>query len=134
MLFQDLMTRKVFTLQRGKKLFIAQQIMEWAHVRHVPVVDAGQRLVGMLSHRDLLRAAISSETSSIATMERRQHLAQIAVGDVMRERVISIGPQATCREAAKLMLDNKIGALPVVDEDSHLLGILTTQDLLQLVP
>ncbi len=54
MLVRDFMTKKVFTLQIDKKVFAAQQIMNWAHVRHIPVVDRERRLVGIVTHRDLL--------------------------------------------------------------------------------
>lgn len=59
MLVRDCMTKKVFSLPNDKKVFAAQQIMNWAHVRHIPVVDRDGRLVGIVTHRDLLGASIS---------------------------------------------------------------------------
>jgi len=129
----DLMTPKVFTLLAEKKLFVAQQVMDWAHIRHIPVVDDHGRLVGLVSHRDILRASISALYSSISKMERSQHLAGIAVRDVMQTRVHTATPDTTVQEAAKVMRHEKVGCLPVVNAERKLLGIITEHDLLELV-
>ena len=76
---RDYMTLKVFTLLSDKKLFIALDIMNWAHVRHVPVVDRAGRLVGLISHRDVLRASISALSTTVANLERDQHLWTIPI-------------------------------------------------------
>jgi len=129
----DVMTTKIFSLRLDKKLFVAQQIMEWAHIRHVPVVDGLGHLVGLVSHRDLLRASISSVSSKVASIERNQHLSGIAVRDVMQIHVKTVSPDASVREAARLMLKEKIGCLPVVNSEHELLGIVTEHDLLKLI-
>ena len=132
MLVRDCMTQKVSTLGADKKLFIASQIMDWAHIRHVPVVDPTGRVVGMVSHRDLLRASISSVESRVANVERNQHLTGISVQEVMRTNVKTISPDASVQEAARLMREHKIGCLPVVAEQ-RLVGIITEHDLLRVV-
>lgn len=129
----DVMTTKIFSLRVDKKLFIAQQIMDWAHIRHVPVVDGHGHLVGLVSHRDLLRASISSVASEVANIERNQHLSGIAVRDVMQTHVQTVSTDASVREAARLMLKEKIGCLPVVNAENKLLGIVTEYDLLKLI-
>ena len=60
MIVRDYMTKQVFTVRFDKKLLAVREIMNWAHVRHVPVVNASGAVVGIISHRDLLHAAISS--------------------------------------------------------------------------
>jgi len=57
---RDIMTTKVFTIGADKKAFVAKEIMEWAHVHHIPVVDSSNRVVGIISHRDILRASLSA--------------------------------------------------------------------------
>jgi CBS domain-containing protein len=129
----DLMTTAVFTLRLDKQVFIAQQIMDWAHIRHVPVVDHLGRVVGLVSHRDILRASVSTVSSKVAKLEQRQHLAGIAVREIMQAKVRTISPDTSVQEAAKLMLKEKIGCLPVVNAEQELLGVITEHDMLRLV-
>src|SRR5690242_8633204 len=91
MLVRDLMARKVLTLQDDNKLIVVQQIMGWAHIRHIPVVDRERRVVGVVSHRDLLHAAISS-VAAASPIERRQHLWKIRLAEVMSRDIQTIGP------------------------------------------
>jgi len=128
----DHMTHKVFTLRLDKKLIVAKELMEWAHVRHVPVVDAAGEVVGMVSHRDLLAASVASVSSRLSDAERKQHLWTIPIDKVMRRPVTTTIPTATIQEAARLMRRQKIGCLPVV-EDGKLVGIITEYDLLGVV-
>lgn len=109
MLVRDIMTRQLYTLKADKKLFIADQIMAWAHTRHVPVVDADNRPVGIISQRDVLRAAISDKITrvAIAKAESRQHLGQIVVEEVMQRDITTIDPAASVTDAARLMMDKK---------------------------
>lgn len=80
MVVRDLMSSPVFTIREDKRLRAVEEIMQWAHVRHVPVVDAEGRLVGIVSHRDLLAAAVSSLAIKISQAERAQHLAAATSG------------------------------------------------------
>jgi CBS domain-containing membrane protein len=131
MLVRDCMTPKVFTIRDDKKLVAVQEIMNWARVRHIPVVDAENHLVGMISHRDLLHAAISS-VLPISTPERRQHLGTIDIEKVMKTPVVTIGPDAPVQQAARRMRESKIGCLPVI-ADGALAGIISEHDLLGIV-
>ena len=126
------MTEKVFTLRADKMVFIALDIMKWAHVRHVPVVDRAGRLVGIISHRDILEASISSFSTRIAKLEHDQHLWTIPIESVMRTNVVTISPDSRVQEAARLMREHKVGCLPVV-ENGSLVGIITEYDLLRVV-
>jgi len=129
---RDLMTRSAFTVREDRNLIVVDEIMSWARIRHVPVVDAQNRLVGLISHQDLLRASISSVETRIGNVERRQHEWTIPVQKVMRTRVHTIEPDESVQEAARCMHRVKIGCLPVVSEDK-LVGIITEHDLLWLV-
>ena len=131
MLVRDYMTAKVFTIRSDKKLVAVQEIMQWARVRHVPVVDGANRVVGMISHRDLLHAAISS-VLPVSTPERRQHLGRVDLDAVMKAPVQTTGPDVPVQQAAKQMREGKIGCLPVVT-DGKLAGIISEYDLLGIV-
>jgi len=114
------------------KDFAAQQIMNWAHVRHIPVVDRDGRLVGIVTHRDLLGASISKIPSGIAKAEQNQHVWGISIDTIMNTNVQTISPEATVQAAAKVMRKEKIGCLPMVSQ-GKLLGIVTEYDLLKIV-
>ena len=129
---RDYMKTEVFTVRIDKKLLIAKEIMTWAHIRHVPVVDADGQVVGMISHRDLLGASIASIETRIAHMEREQHLWSVPVREVMRHQVQTIHPDTPIQEAAHLMRVKKVGCLPVV-EHKRLVGVITESDLLGIV-
>ena len=129
---RDIMTTKVFTLGDDKKAFVAQEIMEWAHVRHIPVVDKNNRVVGIISHRDILKASLSALGTRFAEVERKQHLSDAPALAIMHHPARTIEPDATVQEAAGIMRRHKFGCLPVVT-DGRLVGIVTEYDILQLV-
>jgi CBS domain-containing protein len=129
---RDVMTTKVFSIQPNKHLRAVEEIMKWAHVRHVPVVDNHGRLVGIISHRDLMGAAVSTLQVKISEVERNQHNASIEVQQIMHHPTATIGPDERVQRAAHLMRSLKIGCLPVL-EDQHLVGIVTEADLLHIV-
>lgn len=127
----DLMTRAVFTLTPLQSLPLAEAMMGLLHVRHVPVVDEERRLVGLVTHRDLLAAKISALTP--LTPEERSTLElSVPVSRVMRTNVWTIGPDALAINAVRIMREHQFGCLPVV-VDEKLVGIVTEADLLSLV-
>ena len=132
MLVKDVMSRKVFTIRADKRLRAVDEIMKWAHIRHVPVVEADGRLVGIVSHRDLMAATISSLQIKVSEVERAQHLAATEVRQLMHRPAATIGPTERVQRAAHLMRSLKIGCLPVT-EDGHLVGIVTEADMLGIV-
>ena len=132
MLVADLMTPAPYTLRDDKRLLVAREIMDWGQFRHVPIVDAGGGLVGLVSRTDVLAASLSSERNDVARAERAQHLATVEVRDVMRTDVPVIDPRATAAAAATVMWREKVNCLPVVD-GGRLVGLLTSHDLLRIV-
>jgi CBS domain-containing protein len=125
---RDLMEREVTTLKVSDSLGLAEDIMELGRIRHLPVVT-GKKLVGIVSQRDLLRAAVSSVLRLRRSTERHW-LGRIAVREVMTKKVVTIKPDATIREATELMLKKRIGCLPVV-EGATLVGLLSETDCLR---
>lgn len=129
---RDYMTAKVFTVQPDSKMVAAAEIMDWAWCRHVPVVDKDQRVLGLVSQRDLLAASLASGEHTNGA-EQKQHLGRLRVQDVMNPYVQCIDPDATIQAAARLMRAGRYGCLPVVDHHDVLIGIVTEHDLLGVV-
>jgi CBS domain-containing protein len=128
---RDSMTSPVFTISAEQQLIAASEIMSWRHVRHVPVVDHAERLVGLISHRDVLRASMA-DVGSTGEADQSRHLEAVRISDIMRRNVQTIGPDVAVREAARTMRSERIGCLPVIDE-GVLIGILTEHDLLHYI-
>lgn len=124
---RDIMREKIVTISDGDTLSTVEDIMTLGHVRHMPVVHAG-KLVGVVSERDLLRASLSNLTE-FGNEERRAFLTVVEIARVMSAPPIVIEPDAGVREAARVMAEQKIGCLPVVDGDT-LVGMLTETDVL----
>ncbi len=126
---QDIMSAEVTTLGRNDTLLLAKDIMNLGRIRHFPVVEDDE-LVGVVSQRDLYRASLGT-VMQYGEKAQRAFLESVAVKEVMVDP-ISIGPDATVRDAARLMMEHKIGCLPVL-KDSRLVGIVTETDMLQVV-
>jgi CBS domain-containing membrane protein len=127
----DLMTRSVSTLTPTQSLPLAEALMGLERIRHIPVVDDAGRLVGLVTHRDLLSARISA-LAPLSDDERSSLELSIPVSKIMRTDVWTIAPDALAASAARILRDHRFGCLPVI-EDGKLVGILTEADLLALV-
>ena len=125
----DLMATEVITLEVEDTLDLADDLMRLGRIRHMPIVDREGRLVGLVSQRDLFRAAISSVLRFRAQAER-EWLAGISVRSVMTTNVFSVTPDTSVRSAVELMLAKRIGCLPIV-ENGRVIGLLSEQDCLQ---
>ena len=128
---QDLMTTKVFTLQRTDSLKDVRSLMQLAKIRHIPVTDESNTFVGLLTHRDLLGCAVS-HLAEINQEEQAEIEASILVGDIMRRDVMTTTPDSLLRKAAETLYRHKYGCLPVLDEHKKLVGIITEADFLRL--
>ena len=127
----DLMTANVVTLRAEDDLAALHDLMTERQIRHVPIVDAEGDLVGLVSHRDLLRYALS-RASELPVDAQRALLRHLRVEEVMIADPEVTEADADIREAAQIMLDNKYGCLPVV-EGARLVGILTEADFVRFV-
>jgi CBS domain-containing protein len=117
---EELMTTEVEALRPSDPVSRAEQQMTRIGVHHLPVIDAGRRVVGIVARHDLMRARALPGNG-----ER-------PVGDVMTSPVQTIEPEAPAFRAVELLLDRQIGAIPVVDEKGALIGIVTETDFLQV--
>lgn len=128
MLVKEVMKTQLVTLNADVKLGFANDIMYLGRIRHLPVVQ-GQALVGILTQRDLYRASLTSILTN--WKENKEFLDSIRVSEVMTKNVITISPDATMEDAAQIMIDKKVGGLPVVQEKTKLIGLITETDVLQ---
>jgi len=119
---EDYMTTELFTVHEEESIEFVARLMDWQHIRHVLVEDEKHRLVGLISHRTLLRH-----------MAERAQVPEggVPVRDIMVEDPISVSPDRPTLEAVEMMRDHEIGALPVVRED-RLVGIITERDFIQI--
>jgi CBS domain-containing protein len=124
-----IMRREFASLQRKDHLDFADDVMSLGRIRHLPVLDGGL-LVGLVSQRDLLASSLS-RVLEFEPSHRRSFLKAIEVAEVMSRSVISVEPETTTHEAARLMIRHRIGCLPVVDESGAPIGLLTETDLLR---
>ncbi len=131
MLVRDVMTREVTTLERNDKLTIANDVMRLGRIRHMPVLeDDDKDLAGILSQRDLFRGALV-RALGYGEVAQRRVMNTILVKEVMTTDVVTTTPDTPLAEAAREMVERKIGCLPVM-ENGELAGILTESDFVEL--
>ena len=127
----DLMATPLVTVGHDTTVADAWSIMRTRQVRHLPVLDADRRLIGMLTDHDLrlviLERCLQEEPGQLA-----RTLARLRVNEIMTWAVITVSPDADIREAARIMHDRKLGALPVAEE-GRVIGMLTATDVIRVV-
>lgn len=129
MLVHEYMVRHPIMIEGHRRVLDAQRIMAENKIRHLPVVKEGKQLIGIITRQ---RMAIPPERlGSLDVWEITSFLADLTVEKVMvkGDELVTIGPNATLEESARLMIKHKIGSLPVV-EDGIVIGIITEIDLL----
>jgi len=129
MMIRELMAGGLITVRPETPVQQARDLMAKERIRHLPVTGPGGALVGIVTDRDI-RLNLPSRATSLSAQEINHRLLKLTVGEIMTRSVITIGPAAAARDAAQLMLDHKIGALPVLD-DGHLVGIITETDIVR---
>lgn len=125
---RDLMTATPITTGPDTPVIEARQLMLGKRIRHLLITD-GPKLAGIVTDRDI-RLNLPSPATSLSVWEVNYLLARLTVGSVMTKALVTVSPDRDCRDAAVLMLDHQIGALPVVD-GGQLVGIITETDLLR---
>lgn len=134
---KEWMSAPVTTILPETLISEAHQMMIQQHIRRLPVVTSAndanpQKLVGMVTLGDI-RAAEPSIVSALGVWEMRYELARLTVDQFMTTDLITVTPETTIGTAAQLMLLNNVGGLPVVDDENHLLGIITESDIFRMV-
>jgi acetoin utilization protein AcuB len=126
----SIMTARVVTVEMDDRLEIVKEIFDTMNFHHLLVVDEHKRLSGVVSDRDLLRAispyvgSAAETTRDLATLNKRAH-------QIMTRRPVTLRAQATVAEAVSLLLAHRISCIPIVDEESKPVGIVSWRDLLR---
>jgi acetoin utilization protein AcuB len=128
MTIRELMTTDLITVRPDTPIFEARALMLKERIRHLLVTN-GDHLAGIVTDRDI-RLNLPSPATSLSVWEVNYLLARLTVSQVMTKNVITVTPEGDPREAAAVMLEHKIGALPVLD-GQRLVGIVTETDLLR---
>lgn len=128
MFVRDRMTAEPVTVTDDISFQEALRMMREGGFRRLPVVDAHDRLRGIVSERDLLYASPSPATS-LNVWEMNYLLSKLAVDEIMTKKVVTTTPDTPLEDAAHLMVDNKVGGLPVLDEDKRVVGVITETDI-----
>ncbi len=129
MYVNDKMTKDVVVVDPYQTISEVLDLMNNHKIHRVPVID-GEKLVGLITEGVVLKNT-PSNASTLSMHEMNYLLSKTKIKDIMIKSVITISPDALLEEAADCMEKNDIGCLPVVDESKHLLGILTTNDILK---
>ncbi len=116
------MSTDLFTVKPDDLVDLAASVMDWRHIRHVPVEDEEGRLVGLVTHRGLLHM--------ISNGNRSTESGPITVRQIMVANPVTVSPSTSSLQAIELMRTNRIGCLPVV-ETGQLVGIVTSYDFLE---
>ena len=126
------MTRRVITIEPEADVFEAQRKMSEHNIRHLPVVDESGKLVGIVTDRDL-RSAMPLEFLKHQgdCQEVRDKIDDMHIRDIMTPDPATVTPHYTIQDALLLIQKLKVGALPVVDDQGRLTGIISVRDLLQ---
>ncbi|MFN3979123.1 MAG: CBS domain-containing protein [Caldilinea sp.] len=128
MLVRERMTSPAVTITPGTPFQEALKLMRDKKFRRLPVVDEAGKVVGIVSERDLLHASPSPATS-LSVWEVNYLLWKLKVSDIMTHNVLTINQNMPIEDAASLMVNHKIGGLPVVDDAGVIVGVITETDI-----
>lgn len=115
---EELMTTGVIALKESDTVGGADEQMQVADIRHLPVVDDHHHVVGIVSNRDLARILANPKGK------------QKRIAEIMTRDVLTVRSEMPAYRAAEIMIDRKIGSLPVVGDDGVMIGIVTETDFL----
>jgi len=128
---KDIMSLPTKAVRVDETLDLSDPFAEWWKIRHLPVIDEAGKLTGLISHRDLLNQAL---LEILKPPSERKHFVSnsIKVKDFMLWKVLSTRENTPVQDAARLMYENKMGCLPVVDANEILIGIVSEADFVRL--
>lgn len=132
MLIANWMTKDVVSLTPERSMMKAAKLMKDKHISCLPIVDEENRIVGIISDRDI-KDASPSKATTLDMHELYYLLSDIKVGDIMTRKPVTIKVTETVEKAAVLMLEGRFGSLPVLDEDGTLAGIITDTDVFNVL-
>lgn len=130
MIIRDVMTKAPVTVTEETSVTEAKALMSKNNFSKLPVLDKSKRLVGIITKNDIQKAS-PSDATTLDMFELGYVLSKLTVGKFMTKKVITIQETEVIEEAARIMVDNNIGCIPVM-EDDVLVGIVTESDLFRL--
>ena len=130
-LVKSWMTNDVVTVDPDTAVPDAHKLMSDNTIRRLPVIKKG-RLVGIITRGDV-REAEPSDATTLSIWEINYLLSRLKIEKIMTRKPITISPDATIGQAARLMMDNKISGLPVVENGDKVVGIITESDIFRLI-
>lgn len=123
----EVMTENPLTLEPEDAIWQAEEIMNQHDIRQLPVVDDNE-VVGIITDRDI-RSFLSGKL--FGTPEDREKAMNTKIRTVMTTKPISLSPDDDLRDAVELLIEEKVGGIPVIDEEERLVGIVTQMDILR---
>ncbi len=130
MLVKERMSRNPITIKPDMPVTEAQALMKREKIHHLPVLEKGEKLVGIVTEKDLLYASPSPATT-LSVYEMTSLLAKLTVDKVMTHKVITVSEEVPIEEAARIMADHDIGGLPVM-RGATVVGIITESDMFRV--
>jgi acetoin utilization protein AcuB len=131
MLIDKSMTKKVITVETGSTICEAKEKMEKNSIRHLPVVEKDNTLVGIITDRDIRSAMPSITLTDRESSEERDRILKLQVKEIMTRNPVSISPTNTLEDALLMIQKMRVGAFPVVDPQGKLKGIISIRDLIR---
>jgi len=125
------MTAQVITITKEDDIFTARDLMATNKIRHLPVVEEGDRLIGIITDRGIRSALPYDLYKGIASDEEKNRVATLKIGAIMTPQPKTISPLDTIQDALLRIQKERVGAFPVVDDDGRLKGMLSVRDLLR---
>lgn len=125
------MTRDVITILEDATVLEAKASLDKHHIHHLPVVDEKRRLLGVVTDRDVRSALPSGVFDNEETARERERILTLKVREIMTRNPVTVSPTDTLEDVLLLMERVPVGAIPVVDEDRKVLGIISTRDLMR---
>ncbi len=125
------MTRKVITIDKDAGILEGKELMEKYHIRHLPVVEADNLLIGIVSDRDMRSAVPYNLFLNSENKDLVERISKLKIKDIMTKDPISVSTSYTIQDALLLIQKTQVGAFPVVDDQGKLQGIVSVRDLLR---
>lgn len=131
MLIRDWMTTAVISAKEDSSMLKVQKLMQEHGIKRIPVVDDEMKLIGIVSDRDIKEASPSKATT-LDMHELTYLLSELKIKDIMTKEPVAVSPMDTIEQVALIMLEKKLTALPVVDWERKLIGIITEADIFKI--
>ena len=132
MLVKEWMTKEVLTITPETSMMKASRLMKDKHIRRLPVVDENMRVIGIVSDRDV-KDASPSKATTLDMHELYYLLSELKIKDIMTKSPVCAEPDDSVESVALVMLERKIGGMPVVDKDRKVVGIITESDIFRVL-